>query len=182
MSQYCVSTDCKNPELAIRYLDYLFSEEGWLLCNYGLEGTTYTLDDSGNPQFTDQILNSPKGLTPGNAVYEYCMPQGSPSYLADWRTELQYTPAESVAFMEVWNEVADDMYYPMTASMSSEENSEFSSIYADINTYVNENALQFITGEKSLDEYDAFIETLTDLGIERCVELKQAALTRYNAR
>lgn len=181
-SGYCISADSKNAELAIRWLDYLYSEEGWLFCNYGIEGVSYTLDENGNPQYTDLILNNPDGLTPGNAVYNYCMPAGSPAYQSDWRVEKQYTPAESVAFMEVWNEVSDEYFIPMYVSMSAEENTEYSTLYTDIQSFVNENVLQFITGEKSLDEYDEFIATLGEMNIERCIELKQAALTRYLER
>lgn len=181
-SGYCISTQCENPELAVRWLDYLYSEEGWLFCNYGIEGVSYTLDAEGNPQYTDLILNNPDGLTPGFAVYNYCMPAGSPAYQSDWRVEKQYTPAESVAFMEVWNEVSDAYYIPQYVSMSADENSEYSNLYADIESYVNENVLQFITGEKSMDEYDAFIDILGTMGIDRCIELKQAALDRYNNR
>ena len=43
-----VSADCSNWELALRWLDYLFSEEGARLANYGVEGDTYTMADDGN--------------------------------------------------------------------------------------------------------------------------------------
>ena len=33
-----ISADCENWEVALRYLDYLYTEEGALLANYGVEG------------------------------------------------------------------------------------------------------------------------------------------------
>ena len=85
-------------------------------------------------------------------------------------------------------------------TMTDEENSEsvfsfiikpisdfFSSsddvtLYTDIETLTHENTVKFITGEQSLDDYDAFVEQLHTYNIDRCIELKQAALDRYNAR
>ena len=37
-------------------------------------------------------------------------------------------------------------------------------------------------GQLSLDDYDSYRETLKNMGIERCIELQQAALDRYFAR
>lgn len=34
----------------------------------------------------------------------------------------------------------------------------------------------------SMDEYESFAEQLHTFGADRCIELKQAALDRYNSR
>ena len=66
--------------------------------------------------------------------------------------------------------------------MTLDENTEFSNLYVEIESFVQENNVKFIKGERSLDEYDAYRKTLEDMGINRCIELRQAALDRYNAR
>jgi putative aldouronate transport system substrate-binding protein len=38
---------------------------------------------------------------------------------------------------------------------------------------------QFITGQKSLSEYDAFVEQIKSMDIARCIEIHQDALDRY---
>ena len=65
--QMAVSTDCENPELALRWLDYLYSEEGAMLANYGIEGETYTMTD-GTPQYTDVMTSNPDGLSYDDAM------------------------------------------------------------------------------------------------------------------
>ena len=57
---------------------------------------------------------------------------------------------------------------------------EYSDIFSDLSTYIQENLLSFITGSKSLSEYDQFIETVKSMNLERVVELKQSALDRFN--
>ena len=66
--------------------------------------------------------------------------------------------------------------------MTAEEGSRFNSSYIDIQTFVQENTVKFITGSKPLAEFDAFVDGIKAMDIEGCVALKQAALDRYNAR
>ena len=52
----------------------------------------------------------------------------------------------------------------------------------DINTYRTEMTYKFITGQESLDNFDAFVEQIKSQDIEDAIEIQQAALDRYNAR
>lgn len=42
-----ITTACQNPERAVKFLDWLCSEEGQVLIHWGIEGENYTLDASG---------------------------------------------------------------------------------------------------------------------------------------
>lgn len=42
-----ITTACQNPERAVRFLDWLCSEEGQVLIHWGIEGENYTVDASG---------------------------------------------------------------------------------------------------------------------------------------
>lgn len=181
-STYVVSADCENPELTIAWVDYLFSEEGAMLANWGVEGETYVLDENGKPQFTDLILNNPNGLNAEEALRYYTLSPGMSAAYTDYHRELSSVPESSIAMMDAWAKDASDDYYPSAARMNSEENAEYSKIYSDISSYIEENTLSFITGAKSLNEFDNFISNLKAMGIERCIELKQQALDRYNNR
>lgn len=54
-----ISTKCKDPELAIQYCDFWFTDQGIQLANYGVEGLSCEVVD-GKPQFTDTVLNNPR--------------------------------------------------------------------------------------------------------------------------
>lgn len=43
-----ISKDCEDPVAAIKFLDYLCSEEGQILLNWGIEGVNYQIDENGN--------------------------------------------------------------------------------------------------------------------------------------
>ena len=49
-----ISKNCKHPERAIAFLDYLMSEHGQLLTYLGVEGVTYDIKD-GKPVLRDNI-------------------------------------------------------------------------------------------------------------------------------
>lgn len=179
---WAISADCENPELAIRWVDYLYSEAGALFANYGVEGETYTLNENGEPIYTDIMLKNPDGLSFDECQRVYTLAPGFPAGYTDYTRDLQGVPEENCKMMDKWSEIGKDYDYPTYATMTAEENQEYSDLYTDIDTYIDENVLSFITGAKSLDEFDAFIETIKGMGIERCKEIKQSALDRYNAR
>lgn len=66
--------------------------------------------------------------------------------------------------------------------MTSEERKEASNLENTINTYVKEHALKFVTGEESLDKFDDFVKELNNQGLERLLEIRQAAYERYLKR
>ena len=49
----------------------------------------------------------------------------------------------------------------------------------DIETYVNEMTLKFITGEASLDEFDSFVEQVWDSGLQEVLDIMNAAYADY---
>ena len=51
-----------------------------------------------------------------------------------------------------------------------------------MNNFAEEKIYAFIFGEESLDNFNAFVEQIKGLGIDRAVEIKQAAYDRYMAR
>ena len=65
---YSITTACKNPEAAVKFLNYGYTKEGYMLYNYGIEGETYnltgeTLTYNGIEyplvEYTDKMQNNP---------------------------------------------------------------------------------------------------------------------------
>ncbi len=171
-----ISASCENPEILLAMFNYLFTEEGYMLENYGIEGEHYTLNEDGSYTYTDLMLeNVQEGLR------KYTMPPSwGPSWVDVDRQNVALSQS-SIDMMEVWT--VDASYkIPDGVALSAEEKAEYADISADLLTYVEENCLQFITGAKSFDEWDSFIDTVEQLGMRRCCEIYQQALDRYNAR
>lgn len=179
-----ISTNCKDVEAACKWLDYHYSEEGDRLLNWGIEGVSYKLDENGDPQFTDEILKNPEGLSADVALGKYAMVSQLEAFTKDHRAEavrMWVYPAQEEA-SRLWNESDFSYRYPPTVSLTPEESSELAGILSDITTYRDENVIRFILGSESLDNYDKFVETIKKMNIDRAIEIKQAAYDRLQAR
>lgn len=166
-----ITTGCDNVELAVAWNDQWLSHEAVMAANYGLEGESYTVEN-GEPRYTELAL------TGRNLQVMYTNSNvGSITY----RDAQTYTYSDlRVECYEVWSETRDSLYsYPSGAILTQEENEEYARINADIHTYAEENIAKFVTGEKDLSEFDAFIEGIKSMNLDAVIDLKQAALDRY---
>ncbi|QHQ60928.1 hypothetical protein Ana3638_09230 [Anaerocolumna sedimenticola] len=71
-------TSCSNIDAALTYLDYVNSEEGARLCQYGIEGDTYTMNDKGQPRLNADILERKKA---GDATVDEELRQKGITYI-----------------------------------------------------------------------------------------------------
>lgn len=178
-----ISADSENWEVALRWLDYLYTDEGALLANYGVEGDTFEFDENGKPVFTDKILNNENGWTMTQTVASYLCPSAGIANWSDWTRELAGVPEKDQACYDVWSEFSDDWRLPSSVTLTQEESTERAALYADISTIVKEQTAQFISGALDIEEnWDAYIASLESSGIERAIEITQAAYDRYLAR
>ena len=75
----------------------------------------------------------------------------------------------------IWVSSRDNAYnYPDMALLNVEESEKFSRLYTDLRTLIAEHLPEFIMDMRSMDEWDSFIATLEEMGIEDCIALKQA--------
>lgn len=177
-----ITTGCENKELAMKFLDWNYSEEGQLFQQFGVEGVSYEMVD-GKPVYTDLIMNNPEGLTQGQAMHQY----SRSGNFWPMVTRLEYfeqTTAlpEQRGAVEAWD--ANDRYDYMIPPIAipAELSDEFFKIAGDIWTYVEEARAEFISGEESLDNYDAYLAKLEEMGLERFTEIYQIAYDEFMAR
>ncbi len=176
-----LSNNCKNPELVLSYLDQYYTEELMEITSYGIEGESYKKKEDGSYEFLDVVKNNADGLSQADACSQYTMMAGqyfgfynwgyAPPLYGEWLNEAQ----------GVWK-TDDSLNLPSNITMTPEETIEYSTVYTDIKTLVQEYTAKCIMGSESLEHYDSFLQSLHDYGIERCLEIQQSALDRYNAR
>lgn len=182
---FCITTACGNPELATQWCDFWFSEQGILIANWGVEHESYTLDESGEPHFTELMTNN-SDYSLQEMTGKYCI------YVSTVETTLTYDssailleqyPESATEAVTIWASNKDGAYeLPERMSMTAEESTTFNSFYSDIETFAAETVPKLINGTLSLDQLDSVQETLASMGIDTCIELKQSALDRFNER
>lgn len=174
---FAITKDCEHPDLAIQFMDYaVYSDDGVLLNEWGLEGVSYTVE-SGEKRFTDKILESQDGITMEMfrlGAFHYSIGQ----ILTEEGRAAIFQPKEFLwdKAREIY-ETADPVF--VTALPTLEESQKINSLMNDIGTYTNETITKFIQGEESLDNWDDFVETLENLGINEVIEIRQAQYDRF---
>lgn len=174
-----ITSNCKNVELAAKFLDYSYSEEGAMLNNFGIEGESYTMVD-GNPVYTEKITNNPDGLPMSQVLSMYVRSSTEGPFIQDERYISQYYQLqEQRDALDVWGQnVSQDWKMPMV-TLTSEEQAEYSRIITDFQTFQTENVTAFIMGSRPISEFETFVQECKDRDIERAIEIYQAAYDRY---
>ncbi|WP_246240865.1 extracellular solute-binding protein [Anaerocolumna sedimenticola] len=177
-----ITTSCKDIETAARLLDYAYSDTGHMLFNFGVEGESYTMVD-GYPTYTDKVMKNADGWPLAQSLSAYIRGNYNGPFVQDKRyLEQYYTIDTQKEANPIWGKHNGKAHKIPPITPTSEESQEMSVIMNEINTYRDEMALKFIFGEESLDKFDDYVKTIEGMGLDRALEIENAALERYNSR
>ncbi|MBP2351855.1 putative aldouronate transport system substrate-binding protein [Kribbella aluminosa] len=188
-----VLTNKATPEqqiAAIKLLDYIFTDPGQINGQFGMEGKAWTkpgagdvaLDKSLKPVFK-QIPLKP-GSTPRNTGWGALAQYNNTAHFRN--SEAISTDIQSQAGYERKLFEATKLYaghedkaqiYPFwKVWIDPAQASEVATLQTNIENYVQQNDLQFVTGSKSLDsDWDSYVKGLDSLGLKRYLEIQQTA-------
>jgi putative aldouronate transport system substrate-binding protein len=170
----------KNPEITLRWIDYFYTDEGSRLIgglSPLLEGVTCKKMPDGTYEYSDAILNSPKGTA--MAVGEMCpLPGGGFSY---WRnvnnSNFIYSAKvrESVPVYQPYYQKTPAYAYPVFSVRDAERVND---IRRDLDVYLNECQAKFITGELGFDKWNEYVATCEKMYIKELEAFFQTAYER----
>lgn len=181
-----ISSQCEDPVTLIKFFDFMFSEEGSTLMNWGIEGETYTVDGSGEKVYTDIVLNNPDQTPLGylrslGVQYRIGMNQ-DPDYEYAFMTEEASAAATLYNSHPEWYREALPPYFDgeLNLKYTEDDESEYKKIMSQIRPYVDEMFQKWMLGAGDVEEdYDAFVEELKARGIERAIEINQEAFDTF---
>lgn len=168
-----INSKVKRPNDVVKFFDWLYSDEGALISNFGVEGETYVLEEGVPkiaPKMFEEFSSTDKSLLP-NAISKYV--GGSASFDL-YRDESFMKEAADELFVEQGdvigklisegkiNYMQDDMILLFT----KEEQDKIATLQANTLTVFNSNIDKFITGQRSVDEFEKFVEELKAQGAE----------------
>ena len=179
-----ISSTNKHPIESIKWMDFWWSEEGHILANFGIEGLTFNWTPDGFPKYTDLIMNNPEGLPVVNALSKYAPDGGGGRFWVQddryWR-QMMFLPEQYESAMRLAKTACIDRTLPPVTA-TPEEAKELASILASIETYRDEMFAKFIMGKEPLSNFSKYVEQMKRMGIDRAIQLRQAALNRYRQR
>lgn len=173
-----ITTACKDPVPFLKALDYLYTDDGYHFAQYGTLNDTYEIVD-GEPRFTAKIYDNPEGITRDGCLFKYTL-KGAPTIYVYSKEKIQMTDDEYNA-PDVWdtNITDESRIYTSFATMTSEESERYYQLFDDLDTYVKENIVNFITGARPLSEFDDYVKQCYAMGAQELIDIKQTALDRY---
>jgi len=194
-----ITDKAKDPVLAFRWLDALYSEEATMNFHIGMKGVMRDDPDPGSlginrePALWKQLAYTSESATGnpywapnnflGNRYSELRLGEQ-----ADWDNPNTQFEQEPKLYMETLTKFypfapTDAEMFPLNMNYTIEETNELGRLWTQIRTYVNENIVAFVTGNKNLDrDWDAYVGEFGRLGLSRLLEIRQTAYDRQYAR
>ncbi|WP_224752603.1 extracellular solute-binding protein [Metabacillus arenae] len=175
---FSITSNNKNPEASIRWVDYFYSKEGREYLNDGPEGYLWEEGEKGKRKY----LEVPEGfdnredyrgtLTPAYAI---AAPTVTDRIEGVELTEFdKFIEAETKAKIDPYAEVPIPLLY-----LTSEEQATVNTIEVDLKSYVEQMEAKFITGVEPLSNWDKYVKTIEDMNIEQYVQVYQDAYDRW---
>lgn len=179
---FAITDKCENPEIAMKWVDYFYSEEGAKLAWMGVEGESYTLNNDGTYTWnTDGTYGTDiASVRAAATIYgDVNAPCVRPTIFNQGQTN-----AEEL-FLLKEREKLKAFYadpYP-TLIWTDTEMQEKSMFVSSINPYFLQYEAEVVTGKKDIDaSWDEYIATMKSMGVEEMNKIDQAAYERYLAK
>lgn len=180
-SFYAISSKVKNPEKVIEFFDWLYSEEGSDITNYGIPGEHFIRTKDGvniKPELINQFKDKAE---PAWALLSYLGTgfQGFSPY-AD-QTVFQAVSDQMITWGKLVKQQADQgliQPYKFQPPFTNDEISKLKQITPKVETLISQNMDKFIMGDRKLIDYDNFIKELTDAGAKEMESIYNTAYDR----
>ena len=176
---FSITTNCKNPKAAMKWIDKFYSAEASLQNLYGAVGRTFTVDDSGK-----YIFNEPaEGESLSSMFTKNTVIAGPAAIYADMIgtvVEQNDMWKEKAEIYKLYKDHTDQENWPRPY-YSVDEANRFSELSTDIFSYVNEKKAKWIIGKDDVEsDWDEYMAHLEKLGIKEMMKINQDAFDRYS--
>lgn len=174
-----ITRSCKNPEVAMRFLDYIQGEDGALLTSYGVENVTYRMVNGG-PEYTDAILKHRLGVVEGLEGYGLtprvfpCMPYNYP------KVDLNQKRYGGTLIMESFNMCKDYYLHPKPVMAYKDDEMKVLNKEVNVSDATQKWIFRFVTGQKDIDkDWEEYKAELKSAGMEEVLAAYNKAYSRY---
>ena len=176
-----ISTRCDEDLIPyiLGWMNYWYTEEGAMAGSYGVEGLDYEVNADGSISYLPNITENALGYPPMLYSRARCFSGASFGLMYQDRTVPFFTEAQTNA-IDVWTSRTDNAAaVPQTLSLNTEESQVVAQYATDLATYISEVIPKFVTGEKPLSEWNAFMDDISGMHVDELTAVYQAAFDRY---
>lgn len=180
---FAITSANEHPEATIRWVDQMFTEEGTEYFDRGPEGHYWEWEDGEDSTkvMTERAMEEGEEyrgtITPFYGIttpgYGVTLPPLGHEGESDFSKFIREETQEKV---EPFSQLAFPLVY-----LTQEEIDELQGITGDLATYIEEEEAKFITGQIDPNDdadWDNYVSTLENMGVDRYLEIYQAAYDR----
>lgn len=179
MGATVISADTKYPEIACALMDFLYSDFGCTLTNFGIEGLTYELNAEGQPEILDStVAEYATASDPMRALFgRYSLGKLGIARYIDDRAQDKFITEEAANWYGIWGswEFMDEPV--MDPAFTSEENEELADLKSSVSDILTMSYDAFIMGQRPVSEWTQVQDQIRDAA-ERICEIYNAAAAR----
>ncbi|QHE53029.1 extracellular solute-binding protein [Pontibacillus sp. HMF3514] len=176
-----ISSLTEDLDAALAYIDWFYSPEGVQMATWGKEGEVW--EKSGD----NWELTSEYAARAENNDFDFTKMRqeigiytnGAYIKMEDWNTFSQFTSPELAAALEVAPQYMMPAFTRVPALTKAERDQIALKLEA-INKAFLENIAQFVIGERDMDEWDDYTESLNDLGLQEVLDVYTKAYQRMS--
>lgn len=166
-----VVCNTKNSADAMKFVDWMYSDQGMELLNWGKEGVTYQVVN-GERQYITDAKQSTKEQLFG------LLTNGFDLRWDNNAAATQYKGATLDAIKNYYN-YCDEHFNPsMWMAFTKDETDGMTALKVAITTAMEENITKFILGQSDISGWDAYVTKMKSLGIDKYLSYYQAAYDR----
>lgn len=164
---YVLSANSGKSDELVKFMNWCYSDAGMYINNYGREGTNFTVNDDGSVKLSDEILTKYKDSDSGYAwmsdyglgMLAFAPLSRTGDSIMDFVGEKTITPAS-----ETLKADNDAGYIMPRITVSPAVNDDISTQATLINNYIYQQIPKFISGERSMTEFNSFVEQIKTMG------------------
>ena len=183
---FVITVDCEYPELALRWVDYFYSDEGVAFYHFGIENDTYVKNADGSLSYVDAIMSQVSGDKSYDEVVSQYTPycggnnptiMSSPGY-----SGMEMTPIPVASATTLVNYLPEVIWPIMTYTY--DENEVVTTVGTEINSYVTQTCAEFLTGEREINdaEWNAYVQRTKDMGVDKMLEVMTNTIARMGLK
>lgn len=182
-----ISSQVERPEDVVKFFDWMYSEEGANVCNFGIEGETYDMVD-GEPIINPDLLAKHSSSDDVIASIQAEIGAGSNNFTPyideSWfKQTADPEMVEMGAEIDEWTKEGKTMHVRNSLELlyTEEDVEKLKTLEANVITLFNQEIDKFITGQRPLSEWDGFADELAAAGATEIEEIYNRAYDKMKA-
>ena len=188
---FVITKKNQHPVETIKWVDYFYSEEGYLYQKFGVEGVTYAQGEDGFYGFIGEAAEKQQenmlSYVLGNHGSGFPLHNNAPEW-SDKAKKIAFDVSTRATDAERYRTPTEEDYMALvpeelwpTFAATPEEAEDLSVILSDMKPYILEAQDKFITGALNFEaDWDTYVNNLNRMGAEQYVDIRQAQYERYS--